>query len=693
MKKYSRIIMAAFLMLGIAACTPEEEQTKQPTLSDVEVTTLAVRDVTPTSALAAGEITKDGGIEITEVGICWGETENPDVKGSHSDASLNEKAFNCLIEQLEPGTTYHVRAYAMCGLGVVYGKDVTFTTLAATSGEVVVTTAAVSEITENSAVVGGEITNDGGNTITARGVCWGEEQNPDIEGEHLEIGAGTGTFSGTISGLKSGVTYYVRAYAESEAGITYGNEVNFTTTDPVITVADENFQAYLEYTWGDENGILYKSVAETITEMNIAEQGIASLEGIKQFTALEQLVASKNSIANVDVSGMTSLKHLDISWSNVALEGVNLDGCTALTTFIANDPKDGLSPKTFAPDTPALEVLNINIWRSIEQLDLSKCVNLKTLDCIQMFVVESLDLTHSNKLEHVWMADAFALKNFNVASEAMSYLGLANAKALTTLDVTGCPNLSKLEANDSYEVETFKMNCPNTLKNLNINCFRKITSLDLTEYVNLEFIDIIQLYNCTDLKLPKDLSNVKYIWLADALLVTQMDFVNVGPDARVKIWNCPALKTFNYSSDQEVIGWDYGDNPKEVTNMWTIPGNNIEVFNIDAPNVKKLYISNMHALKTLDLKKCPNVEYICMPEERVMTSVDFSNNSKLTDLLIWANHAITTLDLSECAMNMNELNIGTGNDACQSLTKVILKTGQTITNVIKEESVPFEYVD
>lgn len=559
--------------------------------------------------------------------------------------------------------------------------------------DIVITTAAASNITDNSAVLGGEITADGGNTISARGVCWGEVANPNIEGSHLEIGSGKGAFSETITGLKAGATYYVRAYAKCEAGVAYGNEINFTTDDPVISVSDANFQAYLEYVFGDDNGDVHKSVADTITIIDIASQGIKSLEGIKQFPALKMLVANHNPLENIDVAGMVNLEKFDIAFNGVPITNLDLTGCTALTHFWANDPADATGLESFTFELPALQELYLSLWHNIKTLDVTKSPNLRVLSACQMYDLQKLDLTHSKVLNNVWIPDIFNCTELKVASDALDYLGIWNAKVLTSLDLSACPNLRELVANDSYEMAEFKINCPNTLKVLNINCFRKIKSLDLTDYVNLEFIDIIQLYECADIKLPKDLSKLKYMWFADALVVTQLDFVNVGPDARVKGWNCPALKTVNYSSSQEVIGWDYGDNPKEVTNIWQIPGNNIEVFNIDAPNAKKLYISNMHALKTLDLKKCPNVEYICMPDERVMTSIDLSNNSKLKDLWIWANHGITTLDLSQCAMQMNELNVGTGADACAKLQKVILKTGQTITTVSKEDSVSFEYVD
>jgi uncharacterized protein (TIGR02145 family) len=103
----------------------------------------------------------------------------------------------------------------------------------------VLTTDSASEITINSATLGGNITSDGGAAITLRGVCWGKDDNPTIEGNHLEAGAGTGKFTCLAEGLDPNTIYHVRAYAQNSVGIAYGNDVVFATgiAAPVITTA------------------------------------------------------------------------------------------------------------------------------------------------------------------------------------------------------------------------------------------------------------------------------------------------------------------------------------------------------------------------------------------------------------------------------------------------------------------------
>jgi uncharacterized protein (TIGR02145 family) len=93
----------------------------------------------------------------------------------------------------------------------------------------VLTTVTVSGISPTVAVSGGNITTDGGASITVRGVCWTTSTSPTVAGSHTTDGTGTGSFASNITGLTPNTPYYVRAYATNSAGTAYGNEVSFNT--------------------------------------------------------------------------------------------------------------------------------------------------------------------------------------------------------------------------------------------------------------------------------------------------------------------------------------------------------------------------------------------------------------------------------------------------------------------------------
>jgi hypothetical protein len=98
----------------------------------------------------------------------------------------------------------------------------------------VLTTVTVSGISPTVAASGGNITTDGGASISVRGVCWATSANPTIAGSHTTDGTGTGSYTSSITGLTANTPYTVRAYATNSAGTAYGNEVSFATLPIVL---------------------------------------------------------------------------------------------------------------------------------------------------------------------------------------------------------------------------------------------------------------------------------------------------------------------------------------------------------------------------------------------------------------------------------------------------------------------------
>ena len=123
-----------------------------------------------------------------------------------------------------------------------------------TSGSV--TISPVSNITEHTAVCGGEVLTDGGMPIIERGICWSTSHNPTISNSRTMDGAGVGAFTSTISGLTAGTTYYVRAYAVNSVGTAYSGEISFTTVidacQGVTTVTDIDGNVYNTLSIGNQ---------------------------------------------------------------------------------------------------------------------------------------------------------------------------------------------------------------------------------------------------------------------------------------------------------------------------------------------------------------------------------------------------------------------------------------------------------
>ena len=116
-----------------------------------------------------------------------------------------------------------------------------------------VTTSTPSSFTTSSAICGGNVTSDGGATVTQRGVCFSTLPNPTTSSQTVSGGSGTGSYTCSLLGLSSNTTYYVRAYAINSEGTGYGEQKSFKTTGGggggtatiILTVGD---------VWGDGSG-------------------------------------------------------------------------------------------------------------------------------------------------------------------------------------------------------------------------------------------------------------------------------------------------------------------------------------------------------------------------------------------------------------------------------------------------------
>jgi uncharacterized protein (TIGR02145 family) len=96
------------------------------------------------------------------------------------------------------------------------------------------TTNVATSVTNITAISGGNITSDGGTPVTARGICWSSSPNPTISNDTTKNGSGLGSFTSNLSNLLGNTIYYVRAYAINTSGISYGNQISFTTIAPVF---------------------------------------------------------------------------------------------------------------------------------------------------------------------------------------------------------------------------------------------------------------------------------------------------------------------------------------------------------------------------------------------------------------------------------------------------------------------------
>ena len=105
------------------------------------LTTNAITAITSSSATSGGNVTSNGGVNITAEGVCWSTTSGSEsVSGRHTSDGTVTGAFVSNITGLAALTTYYVKAYATNSTGTSYGNELSFSTTVSTTPEVTTST-------------------------------------------------------------------------------------------------------------------------------------------------------------------------------------------------------------------------------------------------------------------------------------------------------------------------------------------------------------------------------------------------------------------------------------------------------------------------------------------------------------------------------------------------------------------------
>ncbi|MBN2279469.1 MAG: T9SS type A sorting domain-containing protein [Candidatus Marinimicrobia bacterium] len=196
-----------------------------------QLTTQYPTQISTQTAISDGTISSDGGAEVTERGVCWNTTGEPNISDCKSFDGTGSGSYTSQMTGLTNGTYYFVRAFATNTAGTGYGNEVNFTTLDSMDMPCVITYS-VENIMVHTAECGGDVIKWGGSEITARGVCWATRENPTLADTYSEDGIGTGVFKSGIFNLQENTRYYVCAYATNNKGTGYGMTRSFTTQTP-----------------------------------------------------------------------------------------------------------------------------------------------------------------------------------------------------------------------------------------------------------------------------------------------------------------------------------------------------------------------------------------------------------------------------------------------------------------------------
>jgi len=93
-----------------------------------EVETININSIDMNSAKSGGKILNNGKSDIIAKGVCWSEKSNPSIKDNITVNGSGSESFVSELTNLNPNSTYYVRAYATNDAGTGYGNELKFNT-------------------------------------------------------------------------------------------------------------------------------------------------------------------------------------------------------------------------------------------------------------------------------------------------------------------------------------------------------------------------------------------------------------------------------------------------------------------------------------------------------------------------------------------------------------------------------------
>ena len=239
----SQLLSVPFALYALSAGSISASSVLLPPVATIQ----AASSILPFSATLNSTVNGKG--LSTTVSFEWGLTTSYGNFATATPGTVTGSgnvAVSTALTGLQSNTTYHYRIKTTNAVDITYSNDMSFTTALSAPQ---LTTTAISSILAFSASSGGNITYDGGASVTAKGICWSSSPTPilaNADGK-TNVGSGIAAFTSAITKLKQKSTYYVRAYATNAVGTTYGNEISFTTQDGVVAITTIDISSILTF--------------------------------------------------------------------------------------------------------------------------------------------------------------------------------------------------------------------------------------------------------------------------------------------------------------------------------------------------------------------------------------------------------------------------------------------------------------
>ena len=410
--------------------------TKEVFLPEVAPTIIAY--VSYTDVICKSEVISDGGGDIIERGFWYSTTPNPTLANEKKVSGNGKGVFSASISNLTANTTYYIRAFARNSKGTTYGEQAEFKTKEYTLPSV--STSVTTKVKYTTATCGGNVSDDGGQEVTDKGICYSTSQYPTVSDYKVSCGSGIGDFECDLSNLSEGTTYYVRTYAINSVGINYGDQSSFVTKEhlpnAIYYYAD---QKLTETADNSRSGLHIYRFNETIISHTFEDgegvvlfNGTLSSIGEYAFYKCSNLTSvilpnGVTSIGDYSFSECSSLLSVELPNGLITIGNYAFFECYSLNTIIIPFGVVNIGSSAFAECTNLVSVSIPDGVTSIGSSAFAECTNLASIEIPgSISIIEYKTFYNCTKLANVIMYSGI----IKIQQEAFRY-----CSSIQTLDL------------------------------------------------------------------------------------------------------------------------------------------------------------------------------------------------------------------------------------------------------------------
>jgi hypothetical protein len=538
------------------------------------LTTDSLGNITLTSVKLYGNITDDGETPILKRGFCLSTNPTPTIADSTFNTGEGMGAFNLVVIKLKAGTKYNIRAFATNAMGTSYGKEITFSTLEYKLPTI--QTNSATDIGLDIATLSGNVKDLGRGELKERGIVVSKSPKPTIEDLKFKSSiTDLGEYKIVVTKLEVNTKYYARAYTQNEAGIIYGDEINFTTDNYTAPKVSTNDLQNISFT-SLRAGLEVQSEGNT----KVTDRGVViSVNPIPQLTDLKIQMGDGIGGEMRDITGLESNVTYYLRGYATNTWGTSYGDIRKFTTKDNTPPPPApvyVAP-VFTPPAPSTPVFVPAPIVSTPPPTLSalpEYVSVPDSRFEQALIDRGLDFVLDGRIKTAPVANTTTI-------EILNDIGITSIKGIEAF-----PNLQKIKI-----------------------AHNMISSVDLSKNPNLTYV---------------------YFWdnrltSIDVSALYKLEYL-CGSDNDIP--------TFDVSRNPNLNELDFG-NTEGRTGYGTTRG----VTSIDIshnPNLRRLYMQN-NRLTSLDISKNRNLEEIWVHDNKI-ESLNCTNNPNLSYIIVWNNN-------------------------------------------------------